>query len=79
MAESNVKTIRGKVCHEMLTLRGLRLGVKLTRVDRGKATHACTYGGAGAPCPWCNVPDKDEAPRVPDGFKTEFDEKGWRH
>jgi len=25
--------------------------------------HACTCGGAGAPCPRCNVPEKDEAPR----------------
>ncbi len=41
--------------------------------------HACTCGGAGAPCPWCNVPDKDGAPRLPDGFRTEFDKKGWRH
>ncbi|SHH20052.1 hypothetical protein SAMN05444169_6285 [Bradyrhizobium erythrophlei] len=40
---------------------------------------ACTCGGAGMPCPWCNLPEKDEEPRLPDGFKTEFDKKGWRH
>jgi hypothetical protein len=38
--------------------------------------HACTCGGAGAPCPWCNLPDKDGAPRLPDGFRTEFEKKG---
>jgi cold shock CspA family protein len=41
--------------------------------------HACTCGAAGAPCPWCNLPDKDGAPRLPEGFRTEFDKKGWRH
>jgi hypothetical protein len=41
--------------------------------------HACDCGGAGAPCPWCNLPDKDGTPRLPDGFKTEFDDRGWRH
>jgi hypothetical protein len=41
--------------------------------------HACPCGGAGAPCPWCNVTDKDGAPTLPEGFKTEFDKKGWRH
>jgi hypothetical protein len=47
--------------------------------------HACGCGGAGAPCPWCNVPDKDGAPRMPDGFRTGFDKKagaisnrGWK-
>jgi hypothetical protein len=40
---------------------------------------ACTCGGAGMPCPWCNLPDKDGAPRLPDGFKMDFDKKGWRH
>jgi hypothetical protein len=41
--------------------------------------HACTCGAAGAPCPRCNVPEKDEAPRLPEGFRTRFDKKGWRH
>jgi len=40
--------------------------------------HACGCGGAGAPCPRCNV-HIDEAPRMPKGYKTEFDKKGWRH
>jgi hypothetical protein len=29
--------------------------------------------------PRCNVPEKDEAPRLPEGFRTQFDKKGWRH
>jgi hypothetical protein len=41
--------------------------------------HACTCSGAGAPCPRCNVPEENEAPRLPDGFRTEFDKMGWRH
>jgi len=41
--------------------------------------HACTCGAAGAPCPRCNASDADTAPRMPKGFKTEFDKKGWRH
>jgi hypothetical protein len=44
-----------------------------------EGNHACNCGGAGAPCPWCNLPDKDGTPRLPDGFRTEFDKKGWRH
>jgi hypothetical protein len=36
-------------------------------------------GAAGMPCPSCNQPTEDEAPRLPEGFKTEFDKKGWRH
>jgi hypothetical protein len=36
--------------------------------------HACTCGAAGAPCPWCNMPEKGEMPRLPEGF----DEKGSR-
>jgi hypothetical protein len=41
--------------------------------------HACTCGGAGAPCPSCNESDEDTEPRAPKGFKTEHDKKGWRH
>ena len=39
---------------------------------------ACSCGGAGAPCPACNVPTKDE-PRTPTLFRIEFDKNGWRH
>jgi hypothetical protein len=38
---------------------------------------ACSCGGAGAPCPACNVGTGDE-PRLPTGFKAVFDVKGWR-
>jgi hypothetical protein len=38
---------------------------------------ACDCGGAGAPCPICNVPDDEGAPRMPPGFSP--DDKGWRH
>lgn len=41
--------------------------------------HACGCGGAGALCPRCNASDQDEAPRLPKGFRTDFDKKGWRH
>jgi hypothetical protein len=33
---------------------------------------ACTCGDIGAPCPECNVPEKGEFPRLPDGFKTHW-------
>jgi hypothetical protein len=45
--------------------------------DVGWVCDGC--GSAGAPCPWCNVPGEGEAPRMPDGFKTEVDKDGWRH
>jgi hypothetical protein len=41
--------------------------------------HACGCGGAGMPCPNCNVSGDDSSPRPPKGFRTEFDKKGWRH
>jgi hypothetical protein len=42
--------------------------------------HACRCGGAGMPFPNCNASEDDSAaPRLPDGFRTEFDKKGWRH
>jgi hypothetical protein len=31
------------------------------------------------PCPLCNRPAPGETPRMPEGFRTEFDEKDWRH
>jgi hypothetical protein len=31
------------------------------------------------PCPVCNMADEGAAPRLPDGFKTDVDKKGWRH
>ena len=41
--------------------------------------HGCTCGGAGAPCPLCNVTNDRNSPRMPKGFKTEVDKDGWRH
>ena len=42
--------------------------------------HACGCGGAGAPCPWCNVPPDDGSPpRLPKDFKVSFDKHGRRH
>jgi hypothetical protein len=41
--------------------------------------HPCGCGAAGAPCPACNAPERDEPPRLPDGFRTDFDKDGWRH
>jgi hypothetical protein len=34
---------------------------------------ACGCGGAGMPCPVCNVPSGDERPRPPAGFTTDID------
>jgi hypothetical protein len=31
------------------------------------------------PCPRCNRAAEGEQPRMPAGFKTEFDKKGWRN
>jgi hypothetical protein len=31
------------------------------------------------PCSSCNIPEEGTAPRMPDGFKTDIDKKGWRH
>jgi hypothetical protein len=41
--------------------------------------HACDCGGAGMPCPWCNRASDGEAPRMPEGFKTDFNKDGWRN
>ena len=40
--------------------------------------YACDCGGAGMPCPNCNIPQED-SPRAPEGFTTEVDKDGWRH
>jgi hypothetical protein len=41
--------------------------------------HACGCGGAGMACPVCNAPGDGEAPRMPEGFRTEIDKDGRRH
>jgi hypothetical protein len=45
----------------------------------GDSPFACDCGAAGMPCPRCNAPAAGEAPRLPEGCKTEFDKDGWRH
>jgi hypothetical protein len=44
-----------------------------------EGSHGCNCGGAGMPCPACNIADENSAPRLPNGFKTEFDKDGSRH
>jgi hypothetical protein len=39
---------------------------------------ACTCGRVGIPCPACNTIE-DDAPRLPEGYRTGFDKNGWRH
>jgi hypothetical protein len=48
------------------------------RCGFGEGPDACC-GGAGIPCPTCNIPEKDSTPRMPDSLKTEVDTDGWRH
>jgi hypothetical protein len=38
--------------------------------------NACGCGAAGAPCPICN---KDDPPRMPEGFEVDTDKNGTRH
>jgi hypothetical protein len=40
---------------------------------------ACSCGAAGMPCPWCNIPEDGEEPRMPEGFEIDVDKDGWRH
>jgi hypothetical protein len=40
---------------------------------------ACGCGAPCALCPACNAANDRAAPRMPDGFKTDIDKKGWRH
>jgi hypothetical protein len=41
--------------------------------------HACGCGAPGEPCPICNVPEGGAAPEMPEGFRVDLDDKGWRH
>ena len=47
--------------------------------DVSTSDDACHCGGAGAPCPVCNPSDRDNPPKMPDGYKTILDKDGWRH
>jgi hypothetical protein len=37
----------------------------------GMGPHACTCGGAGAPCPRCIAATVEEPPLLPKGFKPD--------
>jgi hypothetical protein len=47
----------------------------LIHISRRKASTPCNCGALHAR----NLPDKDEAPQMPDGFNTKVDKKDWRH
>ena len=36
-------------------------------------------GGAGAPCPVCNVTEPGQFPRMAPGTRVMFDKDGWHH
>ncbi|WP_159011093.1 hypothetical protein [Bradyrhizobium sp. S69] len=40
---------------------------------------ACGCGAPGAPCPKCSGTNDGNAPRMPSGFTTQVDKKGWQH
>src|SRR5579862_4265431 len=40
---------------------------------------ACGCGAPGDPCPVCNRVEGDQVPEMPDGFRVDLDDKGWRH
>jgi hypothetical protein len=44
-----------------------------------EGARACGCGGAGDPCPDCNSSDEEHPPRMPPGFKADYDKDGWRH
>ena len=51
----------------MLALRQHELGVR--EIIQTGGAKAC--GGAGMPCPSCNVCDEDHPPRLPAGFQLD--------
>jgi hypothetical protein len=40
--------------------------------------HACPRGAAGMPFPIGNPSDEQSTPKMPAGFKVEYDKKGWQ-
>jgi hypothetical protein len=44
----------------------------------GDVQGACCCGAPGEPCPVCNRVEADEVPKMPEGFRVDMDEKGWR-
>ena len=46
----------------------------------GGASHredACHCGGAGMPCPACNLSDREHRPKMPEGYKEILGRDGW--
>jgi hypothetical protein len=39
---------------------------------------ACGCGAPGEPCPICNRPDGDTAPKLPDGFVVDTKSEDWQ-
>ena len=52
----------------MLALRQHGLGVRGSFRPAWDGAKACGCGGAGMPCPSCNVSNEDNPPRLPGGF-----------
>jgi hypothetical protein len=48
------------------------------RKNQNRGKDAGPWGVPGAPCPACNATNDGAAPRMPEGFKTEVDNDGWR-
>jgi hypothetical protein len=60
-------------------MRFLQLGVRAPfRATLGRRLRLGLRGAKRA-LPACNAANGGEAPRMPSGFKTEVDKKGWRH
>jgi hypothetical protein len=38
---------------------------------------ACHCGGAGMPCPGCNLSDRERKPKMPRGYTKVFGRDGW--
>lgn len=43
------------------------------------APEACHCGGAGAPCPECNLCDEEHRPEMPEGYESFMDKRPWRN
>ena len=55
----------------MPAVRQYGLGVR-DHADRPwDGAKACGCGGAGMPCPSCNLSNEDNPPRLPEGFRRD--------
>ena len=64
------------IADDLLALRRLPLGLRGSPDRPWEGRYACGCGAAGMPCSVCN---KDDAPRMSDGFKINTDKSGTRH